>query len=226
MHQGRLITLATATAALAVAPSAALAKPPVGNTAVTITASPLTVTFGKATTISGRATGSGSDRASIALQHDVFPFEGKFSTFKTGTTNPSGTYAFPGVTPAVNNRYQVIVKTKPRATSKVVQVNVRPRVKLSVSDKTPKSGQRVRFRGTVLPAHNGRRVAIQKRTSSGWKTVARPVLKPATPVKGVARSKYSKRLRVKATRTYRTVFVPGDGDHVKGKSAKHRLVVH
>jgi hypothetical protein len=212
--------------ALAVAPTAAIAAKPQGNTAVSIAAKPLTVTFGNATTISGRATGKGAGSASVALQHDAFPFDGKFATIATATTNPAGNYAFAGVRPRINNRYKVIAKTKPRATSRVVQVNVRPRVKLNVSDKTPKRGQLVRFRGTVLPAHNGRRVAIQKRTSSGWKTVARPILKPASPVTGVPRSKYGKRLRIKATRTYRTVFVPADGDHVKGKSAKRRLVVH
>src|SRR4051794_11881419 len=218
MHQGRLLTLAAATAVVAVPAVSTAAKPQRGTSAVTLAAQPLTVTFGNATTLSGRATGKGAGGASVALQHDAFPFDGKFATITTGTTNPAGSYAFTGVRPRINNRYRVIVKTKPRATSRVVQVNVRPRVKLSVSDKTPKRGRRVRFSGTVLPQHNGRRVAIQKKTASGWKTVARPILKPATPLKGVPRSKYARRLRIKATRTYRTVFVPADGDHVKGKS--------
>jgi hypothetical protein len=218
------LTLAAA-AALVVVPAAATGAKP-GKSAATIAAKPLTVTFGKATTISGRATGNGAGGATVTLQHDPFPFEGKFGTITTTTANAQGGYAFTGVLPGVNNRYRVTAKTKPRAESKVVQVNVRPRVTLRVSDKTPKRGQRVRFRGTVLPAHNAKRVLLQKRTSSGWKTVAMPLLKPATPVKGVPRSKYAKRLRVKATRTYRTVFVPADGDHVKGKSAKRRLVVH
>src|SRR5215213_4598819 len=216
MLQSRLLTLAAGTALVVVPAAATAAKP--GKSAVTIAAKPLTVTFGKATTISGRATGNGAGGASIALQHDPFPFEGKFVTGTTTKADAQGGYAFTGVRPAVNNHYRVIAKTKPKATSPVVQVNVRPRVTLRVSDKTPKRGRRVRFRGTVLPAHNGRRVVIQKRTSSGWKRVARPLLKPATPLNGVPRSKYGKRVRIKATRTYRVVFVPGDGDHVRGKS--------
>src|SRR3954469_110358 len=168
MYRRRLLTLAAATA-LVVAPVAATAAKP-GRSAVTLTAKPLTVTFGKATTFSGRATGNGAGGATVTLQHDAFPFEGKFANVTTTTANPQGGYAFVGVRPRVNNRYRVTAKTKPRATSAIVTVNVRPRVSLSVSDRTPKRGQRVRFHGTVLPAHNGSRALLQKRTSSGWKT--------------------------------------------------------
>jgi hypothetical protein len=223
MHHGKLLIFPLAAALAVAAPAAFGAKP---NSAVTIAAKPLTVTFGKATTISGRATGNGAGGATVTLQHDAFPFEGKFDTLTTTTAGAQGGYAFTGIRPGVNNRYRVSAKTKPRSTSAVVQVNVRPRVTLRVSDRTPKRGQRVRFRGTVLPAHNGKRVLLQKRTSSGWKTVAMPLLKPATAVSGVARSKYSRRLRVRATRTYRVRFLPADGDHVRGTSRKRRLKVH
>jgi hypothetical protein len=225
MHRRRLFTLAAA-AALAVVPAAATAAKP-GKSAVTIGAKPLTVTFGKATTIGGQATGNGAAGARVTLQHDAFPFDGKFASIATTTANAQGGYAFTGIRPAKNNHYRATAKTKPRATSAIVAVNVRPRVTLSVSDRTPKRGRRVRFHGTVLPAHNnGKHVLLQKRTSSGWKTVAMPLLKPATPLSGVPRSKYSRRLRVRASRSYRVVFVPADGDHVRGKSRKRHLTVH
>jgi hypothetical protein len=219
----KLLTFGAATA-LAAAPAAAVAAN--GSTAVTATAKPATVTFGKATTISGKATGKGSAGASVALQHDAYPFDGHFTEIRQTTANQTGDYLFSSIRPGVNNHYRVVAKTKPRATSPVVTVNVRPRVTLSVSDSTPAKGQRVRFHGTVLPQHNGKQVLIQKRTSKGWVTAAKTTLKATTPLKGVPRSKYSRRLRVSSTRYYRAVVVPADGDHVPGKSRKRKLVVH
>jgi hypothetical protein len=127
----------------------------------------------------------------------------------------------------LNTRYHVQAKTSPPSTSADVLVNVRPRISLRVSDRTPRRGQRVRFSGAVQPQHDGARVRLQRRTrTGGWHTVASPLLVPALPIDGVDRSRYAKRLRVHATRAYRVVFVPTDGDHVRGKSAKRRLRVH
>ena len=67
---------------------------------------------------------------------------------------------------------------------------------------------------------------LQRRTSSGWKTRRTKALVAATPLNGVARSKYSARLRVRATGRYRAVVVPTDGDHLRGKSLRKRLRVH
>jgi hypothetical protein len=126
----------------------------------------------------------------------------------------------------VNTRFRVEAKVAPPATSAEVLVNVRAKVSLRLSDRTPRRGQRVRFSGSVLPAHDGTPVKLQRRTPAGWRTVATPALKPAPALNGVARSTYGVRLRVRASRAYRTVFVPGDGDHVRGKSAKRRARVH
>lgn len=225
MDMKKLLTVGAATA-LAAAPAVAIAAKPGGQTAVTATAKPATVTFGKPTTISGKATGKGSAGASVALQHDAYPFDGHFTEIRQTTATQTGDYLFPSIRPGVNNRYRVVAKTKPRSTSPVVTVKVRPRVTLSVSDSTPAKGQRVRFHGIVLPQHNGKQVLIQKRTSKGWVTAAKVTLKATTPVKGVPRSKYSRRLRVRSTRYYRAVVVTADRDHVPGKSGRRKLVVH
>jgi hypothetical protein len=60
------------------------------------------------------------------------------------------------VTPALNTRYHVVAKSPP-ATSADVTVRVRTRVGLRLADRTPARGARVRFRGSVLPAHDGSR---------------------------------------------------------------------
>ena len=193
---------------------------------VTINANPTTVTFGRSTTISGQVTGQDAANTRVELEQDPFPFSPPFESGPNGRTDAAGNYSFTGVTPTVNTQYHVVARTSPPATSPDITVNVRPRVTLRLSDSTPARGQRVRFRGTVLPAHNGRQVRLQRRTRRGWRTIATPTLKATTPVNGVARSRYSTRRRVRSSGRYRTVFVPNDGDHVRGKSPRRRARVH
>jgi plastocyanin len=77
------------------------------------------------------------------------------------------------------------------------------KITLKVSDATPRAGSRVRFYGSVTPAHDGRKVSIQKRGRAGsFKTVARTTLRDA----GRARSTFSRRLRVRADGVYRARF--------------------
>ena len=225
MRRAALLTCAAGAGLAAATGTAVAQKPPRGDSSVTIAASPTTVTFGKATTISGRAAGRDAAGAEITLQGDIFPFEGDFRRFREVVAGATGTYSFTNVRPGRNTRYRVTARTKPRATSTVAPVNVRPVISRRVSDRTPAKGQRVRFRGTVTPAHNGRRVSIQRRLLAGWKTVARPMLVAATPRNGVPRSKYSRRLRIRRTGTYR-VRIHAHGDHAGNTTRRVRLEVH
>src|SRR5918999_122753 len=102
-----------------------------------------------------------------------------------------------------------------------VKTAVAPLVGLRVGDRTPRRGQRVRFRGTVRPQHDGTRVAIQRKRRDGtWATVATPRLRDA----GDAYSRYTKRLRIRRTGTYRTV-IAAHGDHAEGISRERTLTV-
>lgn len=193
--------------------------------AVTIAATPSTVTFGKPAGINGTVSGPGNTGVSVSLEQNPFPFTNPFQQVATTTTDGSGNYVFQ-VLPQVNTRYHAVAKTSPPVTSSDVTVNVRPKVTLKLSDSTPRAGQLVRFSGLVTPAHNGKSVRIQRHTRKGWRTIATPGLKAATPLNGVARSKYSRRIRIRASGVYRTVFVPGDGDHVTGRSSRKRVRVH
>ena len=91
-----------------------------------------------------------------------------------------------------------------------------------VSDVTPRKGARVRFSGTVAPAHDGKPVLIQKKTSTGYKTVARTTALD----NGTATSKYSKKLRISRSGTYRVVVQSLDQDHDDGTSRSRTLKVH
>ena len=181
---------------------------------VSIAAQPAKITFGGASTISGTVTGSKVAGVVVTLQESPSPFTAPFkNTGATATTDASGHYSFT-VNPALNTRYQVVAKTSPPVTSSVVGVFVRYRVGFAVSAKRVHRGQRVRFRGTVAPAADGRRVAIQRKTSRGFRTVARVVLRHTT---SGLKSTYAKRLRITRKGTYR-VRIAGDSAHLAGTS--------
>lgn len=196
--------------------------PPGGGNAVTIAAAPVSVLFGRATTISGQVTGDGADKG-VEMTLQAQPAGATdFTNVATTTAAPTGAYTFTQ-TPLVNTRYRVEAKASPKVTSPVVAVSVRKAVSFKLSDSTPKRGSRVRFSGTVKPSHDGLFALIQKKGSGGkFRTVAKAQLK-ASKTAGV--SKYSKRLRIRRTGVYR-VRVAADADHARGTSRKRRVRVH
>ena len=211
-------------AALVCASPALAAKPPKGgqpNPNLTIKASAAAVTFGRSVTITGNTKGMTSG-TTVDLQANPYPYNGFKPTGKTAVVDPAGNFAIAGVVPQVHTQYKVVAKTSPPSESAAVFVRVRLRVSFSVSDSTPKRGAMVSFRGTVAPAHDGKPVLIQKRTSSGYKTVARTTLID----NGTASSKYSKKLRIRSSGTYRVVVQSVDQEHDNGTSRSRTLKVH
>ena len=203
---------------------AVAAKPPKGgkpNPNLTIRSSATTVTFGRSVTISGTTKGMASG-TSVELQQNPYPYAGFKPSGKTAVIDPAGNYSISGVMPQMHTQYKVVAKTSPPTESTAVFVRVRLRVSFSVSDSTPKRGAMVTFRGTVAPAHDGKPVLIQKKTSTGYKTVARTTLLD----NGTATSKYSKRLRIRSNGTYRVVVQSVDQDHDNGTSRSRTLKVH
>jgi hypothetical protein len=208
---------ALAAGATAAALAGGVAAQPPGQKQLRIDARPNPVVFGGSVTISGRLLGKNNDNKEIQLQHDPFPFA-SLSPLGTATTNTMGEYSFPGQKPLVNTRYQ----TKQGGNeSSILTVLVRIRTSLSLSDSTPRRGQRVRFSGRACPEHDGAAVAIQRRTRTGWRTVMRTRLRDA----GTACSTYRRTRRLFSDATYRTV-VAGDADHARGISARRRANVH
>lgn len=201
----------------------AVGKPPAPS-AVTVAATPNPVVFGSSSTITGQVTGKKASGAAVELQSQSFPYSSPFSVVARTTADATGHYSFK-VIPGLNTLYRVLAKAAPAATSPNVLVKVRVRVTLGVGTTRPVSGQLVRFSGFVLPAYNGKLVQIQRKTATGWKTVARAKLLAAKPLRGIARSKYSKRLRIRRSGSYRVRFNPADGTRLANTSAIRRLSV-
>jgi hypothetical protein len=185
------------------------------DASVTLDAKPTVVVFGSSTTLSGDLKGDGSvSGVDVRLERDeVFPFGDAYAAFTTVKTATSGRYSV-GVTPPVNTQYRASVQSSPPVQSAAKLVLVRMRVGVRVSTTMPRRGTLVRFRGSVLPAHDGTRVIVQRRSSTGrWVAVRRTSLTDA----GTARSAYSARVRVSSDGTYRVKAV-GHADHINGLS--------
>jgi hypothetical protein len=209
-------------AGLAVAlaiPVIALAAP--SSHTLSIKAAPNPVTFGKTLTVSGQLTGKKNGGETIKLQSDPYPYNGLKTEVEQKTTS-SGAYSFSGVAPTRNTMYRAVAKTSPPTVSKTVLVLVRKVVSMRVSDSTPAKNQKVSFRGSVRPPHDGMTVSIQRRTSTGhYKTIGSgPLLHVDSK-----RSRYVVKIKIARGGLFRA-RVPHDADHTSGRSKLVRLRVH
>ncbi len=214
----RLSALAIAAVAAWLATATAAAAPPTPHE-LTIAANSPRIVFGQKVTLTGKLTGADSAGETVTLEEDPFPF-GDFKTSVSTLTAADGTYRFER-TPSLNVKYRAQAKSKAPATSPEVTVLVAPRIAFTVSDRTPRPGQRVRFSGTVAPAHDGSRVSIQRRSSSGrFKTIAHATLTDA----GDAVSNWKRSLTINTSGVFRVVL-PLHDDHATGKSRRIALTV-
>jgi hypothetical protein len=214
------------TAPLVVAPLAAragdtddtLPPPPT----LSITAKPNPLRSGATTRISGHLETYLTIQAVIKLEDNPAPFTGgfHFHDIATTMTNSAGNYSFDDILPAVGTRYRAR-SVFPIVFSEDLLVRFSRRVALRLSDRTPRVGQAVRFKGTVTPALMSGAVQIQRRGRKGrFRTVARAKLKTAS-----GSSTYTRRLRLKRSGVFRA-RVAGDTDHAPGTSARRRARVH
>ena len=188
---------------------------PKGNP--TLTATPNPVVFGSRAILAGQLKGKNNSGRVVTLQGAPHPFTSFNNNVATATTDSAGKFSF-ARRPRLHTQYRVNIGG---LVSPLVTVLVRHRVSLFLSDRTPRSGQRVRFSGRSCPTHDGAVVSIQKRTSTGsWRTVRRTRLREASRC-----SVYSRRLRVFHDGTFRTV-VARDADHARGFSRLRSADAH
>ena len=185
--------------------------------ALTLAATPTAVKFGGSITLSGKLTGPNSDARNVRIERDVLPLD-SFDNAGNATTNATGDWSLV-VKPDANARYRASVGN---TDATPVDVTVRAAVSLRLSDRTPRRGQRVTFSGRVCPEHDTVTIALQRRSSTGWKTIASPVL---ADIPNVACSSYKVVRRVRRDGRFRARFL-GDTDHAAGNSRVKRARVH
>jgi hypothetical protein len=210
----RTLIIAAAFAMLAV-PAVQAAKPAPGT--LTLAAAPPAVKHGGSVTLSGKLTGSNVGGRTVRIRADEFPVS-SFSNVGTTTTNATGDWSFL-VKPNQNTRYTANVG---KTDSPNVDVTVRAAVSLKLSDRTPARGQQVTFSGRVCPERDTVAIALQRRSSTGWKTIASPVL---ADVPNATCSSYSVVKRVRRDGRFRARFL-GDANLAAGNSRVKRALVH
>ncbi len=189
---------------------------------LSLDARPAPVVFSRPSTLSGRLSGAHHGGVPIRLEQDATrPYGDAYrSTPSITRTAANGGYSFT-VKPLVNTQYRVVALIAPPVLSPPRLVLVRTLVGLRLSATTVHRGARVRFSGSVFPAHDGRTALIQKRSASGrFVTVARTLLRDA----GADHSRYSRRVRILRDGVYR-VKVPGHDDHINGFSRLRTILV-
>jgi hypothetical protein len=184
---------------------------------LTLAATPTAVKFGGSITLSGKLGGPNADGRNVRIQRDVLPLD-SFDNAGNATTNATGDWSLV-VKPDANARYRASVGN---TDSTPVDVTVRAAVSLTLSDRTPRRGQRVTFSGRVCPEHDTVTIALQRRSSTGWKTIASPVL---ADIPNGTCSSYSVVRRVRRDGRFRARFL-GDTDHAAGNSRVKRARVH
>ena len=202
-------------ALVAITSAGEAAKPAPGT--LTIAADHANVKFGAGVNLTGKLTGANVSGRTVRVQDDVYPLS-SFNNTGSATTNATGDWSL-AVKPTANTRYKANVG---KTDSPAVDVMVHPAITLRLSDRTPKRGQRVRFSGKLCPEHDTTVIELQRKTSSGWKKVASPVL---ADIPGVACSKYSVSKRVRRSGSYRAHF-NADADHAAGNSPRRRVRTH
>ena len=207
-------TILTVAVVLAVTSEGEAQKPPKPG-ATTLKASATQVTFSQPVALSGKVKGA-KQALTVTIERRAAD-AAAFAPVATVTTDANGDYSFAD-RPSKSSVYKATAGT---AASPEVAVAVAPLVGLKVGDSTPRKGQRVRFKGTVRPQHDGMRVAIQRKRADGtWATVRSPLLRDA----GSSFSRYSKRIRIRRSGTYRTA-IAAHADHAEGVSRERTLTV-
>lgn len=190
-------------------------RPPKQAAALSLSATPNTVKFGRSVTVSGNLTGRNNTGRTVTLREDPFPLD-ELLNVGSASTDAQGSYSFVR-SPTATTGYQA---RQGGVESQVVTVSVSPRVSLRFGDRTPAAGKRVRFSGKVCPEHDGGTLQIQRRKARRqWRTAARVTMADAGTC-----SSYARRLRVRRDGSFRTLFA-ADPDHAAARSRVRRIDV-
>ena len=195
-----------------VAPASVSAE---ADTTITFDASATLVKYGGVVIVDGYLTQggeplSGSPVTIRATRDGVTRDVGK------ATTDDEGFYKTT-LTPRSNASWDA---SAAGAVSAQLVIQVAPKVSLALSHLKPRGTRLTEiFRGSVKPAHGGKKVLVQKAVGGSWKTVARGKLDRRSHYRIVWRLPYKT-----ATYKLRTIL-PAHADHAQGTSTTAKLGV-
>jgi hypothetical protein len=196
-----------------------------GSTALTRAASPGTVTYGKAVTVTGRLTVAGTTKPLAGRTVQLLACAPGSATCaytgKSGITSATGAVSIayvPKLHRDLKLRYVKTTDQFPTVTTSAVRVTVAAYVTSAISRTSVPLGGSATVSGKVAPAHSGKRVYLQRLYSTGWKNVTYKTLGTT----GAA--SFTVRPAARGTYTYRLAFL-GDTDHLAGYSTARTVKV-
>jgi hypothetical protein len=194
---------------------------PIQPLGVTFAGTPNPMRFGVATTLAGQLTGTDRAGRPVVLQSNPWPFTQGFKDVGSPlVTDATGTFAFHGIQVPFDTQYRVALPDRPGVVSPFVLVSVQMRVGTRMrSVIVMHKGRRLSFSGSIRPAVDGARIAVQKKRGSRWMTVARTIARRHDR----ASSAYSTRLRISRGGRYRVLARVANGSFVP--SAGREIVV-
>jgi hypothetical protein len=191
---------------------------------VVLAATPNPVPFGAPTTLAGTLTGTGNAGRAVVLQANPFPYtQGFANAANPQVTNAQGGFSFPLLSVPLNTQYRVAMTDRPDVASPIVPVGVAVRVTTHHKGHRIHSGRVVRFYGALTPARDGAQFAIQRLLRNGtWRTIGGGI----THHHSTTSSRYSKRVRIHHTGSFRVFMGIADGNYVSNTGRTVRIHVH
>jgi hypothetical protein len=190
---------------------------------VSLAATPNPIRIGRATTLAGVLSGTGSANRQVALQSNPWPYQQGFLTVgNPQVTNASGGFSFPLLSVGVNTQYRVLMVARPGVVSPIVVLGTTNKVTRHAKVRRGSRRGRIHFWGTIRPSLDGAPVVIQKLRRGTWVNVGQTHARHTS--KGFSR--YSKRIRQRRGGRYRVAVLDASGAHSPGvsKSIKRRKV--
>jgi hypothetical protein len=181
---------------------------------VSLSLSPSITTWGREVAVSGTLRGAGVNGLNVVLQQSTFPFDVAFHNVATARTNRNGLFRFPARSVFIRTRFRVVPVIAPDLISPVRSVRVRSRVGIHRGRKTRRA---VWLTGGVNPVLPTGLATLQRRTPSGWRSLAVAGLTQRSDVRSTYEFKV-RRLRSRAA-VYRVRVAAHDGGaHARGFS--------
>jgi hypothetical protein len=177
---------------------------------VSLAATPNPVRTGGVTTLTGVLSGTGNAGRQVVVKSNPWPYtQGFLAVGNVLVTNTDGSFSQTIPSVAVNTQFLVQMPAKPEVISPIVVVGTTVKVtrRARVVSRGDRAG-RIRLRGRVTPAVDGREVLIQKldRKTGVWHTVGRTVTRHSSGDS----SRYRKTIRQRRGGRYRAVVVMDD----------------
>jgi hypothetical protein len=176
-----------------------------------LAATPNPVRSGSPVKLTGVLSGTNSDDRRIVIWSNPFPYTQGFQPVGNQlVTNPDGTFSMDIASLTYSTQFQVQMVARPEVASQVLLVGTTLRVTRRA--RVVRRGDRrsrIRFRGRITPAIDGRQVLIQKlrRSDGAWLTVGETV---SRHVRGGRSSRYSKRISQRRGGRYRVLVNVND----------------